>query len=383
MVYKIKTSATTELIFNPIQPEIFPPVFLHKAALLINKNKEPEFTLEAIPEDDPTTLQEIWSGNTEDMFLLDTDTIRGCAVKLKPTSTKEINEVLALTCPGVLYGGGADDYIDRKHSRKFIKYFGKENRRELIRYYKRMHGKNRVECLPQDFEPILAETYGVILYRRQVIDIFRCIAKYSDEELNDLRITLEQCDPGGIADHRKRFVSGVKQAGIVGAAGEALFAKLSRFSRYDFFDAWQAAEYGRLAYYSAYMKTHYPDEYYAALGKSLPQIIQPFAQYSEKARHLATETTASLAYLAHGVEIKIAGMLCSLKLINTKKNETVAFAALEDLDGSVELLFYPEVYKTAIDFLHVESLVLITGTANVGEASTMIIVSDISPLPTS
>jgi len=274
-VYEVKTSETTEMAFNPIQSEIIPPAFLHKAALLINKNKEPEITIEAIPEDDPTTLQEIWSGNTEDMFLLDTDTIRGCAVKLKPTSTNEIREVLALTCPGVLYGGGVDDYIDRKYGRKFIKYFGKENRRELIGYYKRMHGKNRVECLPLDFEPILAETYGVILYRCQVVDIFRCIAKYSDEELNDLRITLEQCDPGGIANHRERLITGVKRAGIVGAAGEALFAKLSRFSRYDFFDAWQAADYGRLAYQSAYLKTHYPDEYYAALGKSLPQIVHP------------------------------------------------------------------------------------------------------------
>ena len=109
MVYKIKTSETTELVFNPIQPEIIPPAFLNNAALLITKNKEPEFTLEAIPEDDPVTLQEIWSGNTEDMFLLDTDTVLSCAIRFKPTSTSEIREVFALTCPGVLYGGGQND----------------------------------------------------------------------------------------------------------------------------------------------------------------------------------------------------------------------------------------------------------------------------------
>lgn len=119
-------------------------------------------------------------------------------------------------------------------------------------------------------KPILKNTSGVVLYRKQVVEIARVIAGYTQDELNVLSILLAECKPGEINSHRKRFVDGAVSDWIDVPTAEAIFKQIAYFSSYDYLDDWQAAEHAHLAYRSAYMRHHYPEDYQAALDCTRP-----------------------------------------------------------------------------------------------------------------
>lgn len=133
-----------------------------------------------------------------------------------------------------------DDFIDRKHGRKKVVY-----------------------DLPQ-LEPILKDTYGVIVYQEQVMQISRVLAGYSLGQADLLRRAMGKKDPEVMAKEKIPFLDGAEKQGIDGKKAEAIFDLMAKFAEYGFNKSHSAA-YALVAYQTAYLKTHYPVEFMAAL----------------------------------------------------------------------------------------------------------------------
>lgn len=253
------------------------PVYLVEAAHLIMMNREPGFDLDSIPEDDLYILGEICTGHNDGVYLLEREGAECFIVTLAPTSIAGIIDAIALDCPGPLMAGNTFDFIERKQN-------------NLPPLY-----------IHPMLKPILKGTYGVVLYRKQVVEIAKVIAEYTQDELNELRMLLAECKPGEINSHRKRFVDGTVSDWIDVPTAEAIFKQIAYFSSYDYLDEWQAAEHAHLAYRSAYMRHHYPEDYQAALDNTrldrktinetieAPERLNPLVSRLIKAKHVGQE----------------------------------------------------------------------------------------------
>ena len=228
-----------------------PPPYLLEAAFLIGKNKAPDLVFDTIPENDDYIFDELILGSVEGVYLLEKYGAQCFTQLLEPRCISDLIYVLALDSPGPLLSGALSEYIDRNSPDMPISF---------------MHAK---------LKSILRNSYGAILYRNQVIEIAKVIAGYSGEELEYLRMTLESCDPGGISNHRYKFVTGAGENLIDQPTAESIFKRIAFFSRYDFRDEWQAADHALLSYRSAYLKFHYPEEYLTAFDNCNRSKVQP------------------------------------------------------------------------------------------------------------
>jgi DNA polymerase-3 subunit alpha len=164
-------------------------------------------------------------------------------VRIKPECFEDLIAVLALYRPGPLDSGMAEQYIKRKN------------------------GKEPIRMLHPLLQPILEETYGVIVYQEQVMQIAQRLARYTLGEADILRRAMGKKDPDEMASQRERFIHGSSKNGIsVKKAGE-IFDQMETFARYGFNKSHSAA-YALISYQTAYMKAHYPVEFMAALMTS-------------------------------------------------------------------------------------------------------------------
>lgn len=221
-----------------------PPAYMLEAAYLIDMNKQPGFDFDSIPEDDPYIFQEICIGNNDGVYLLERKGVECFVAALAPTSIAGIIDVIVLDRPGPLLVGVTADFIERKQSNLPPQY---------------IHPK---------LKPILRNSCGVVLYRKQVIEIAGVIAGYTQNEQNELRMLLEECKPGELISHKKRFIDAAVGNWVDVSTAEAIFKQIAYYSKYDYFDEWQASDHALLAYRSAYMKHHYPEEYQTALDNT-------------------------------------------------------------------------------------------------------------------
>jgi len=148
--------------------------------------------------------------------------------------------LMALYRPGPLGSNMIDDFINGKHGKGKINYF-----------------------LPQ-LEPILRETYGVILYQEQVMKIAQVLAKYTMGEADELRKAVGKKKPELMAKHNAKFVEGAIANGVEPKMAKKLFGLIDKFGGYGFNKSHSAA-YAMIAYQTAYLKSHYPVEFMAAL----------------------------------------------------------------------------------------------------------------------
>ncbi|WP_243371734.1 DNA polymerase III subunit alpha [Geotalea sp. SG265] len=213
---------------------------IHNAVKLIRAGKNPDFDIAALRDDDEETYKLLQSGNTTGVFQLESSGMQGLLVKLKPSCFEDIIAVCALYRPGPLGSGMVDDFIDRKHGRKKVVY-----------------------DLPQ-LEPILKDTYGVIVYQEQVMQISRVLAGYSLGQADLLRRAMGKKDPEVMAKEKIPFLAGAEKQNIDPKKAEAIFDLMAKFAEYGFNKSHSAA-YALVAYQTAYLKTHYPVEFMAAL----------------------------------------------------------------------------------------------------------------------
>ena len=202
--------------------------------------KKPDFDISLLRDDDEESYKLLQSGNTTGVFQLESSGMKELLVKLKPSCFEDIIAVCALYRPGPLGSGMVDDFIERKHGRKKTVY-----------------------DLPQ-LEPILKDTYGVIVYQEQVMQISRSLAGYSLGGADLLRRAMGKKDAEQMAKERDKFLEGADKLKLDLKKSAAIFDLMAKFAEYGFNKSHSAA-YALVAYQTAYLKAHYPVEFMAAL----------------------------------------------------------------------------------------------------------------------
>ena len=197
-------------------------------------------TQDSIPLDDAETYQLFSEGLTSGVFQFESKGMRDICRRYKPERLEDLCALNALYRPGPIQGGMIPDFIDRKHGRKPVSYL-----------------------LPE-IEPLLKETYGVIVYQEQVMQIANVVAGYSLGEADLLRRAMGKKKAEVMAEHRAKFLGGASERGFPEAVSSKLFDLMEQFAGYGFNKSHSAA-YGFLAYITAYLKTHHTVEFMAAL----------------------------------------------------------------------------------------------------------------------
>jgi DNA polymerase-3 subunit alpha len=213
---------------------------IKQALDLIYQTTKTEIDISQIPLDDKAVYRLCGEGRTTGVFQLESSGMKEYLKSLKPETFKDLVGMVALYRPGPLGSNMVNDFIKGKHGEIEINYF-----------------------FPQ-LEPILKETYGVILYQEQVMKIAQTLADYSMGEADELRKAMGKKKIEVMAKHRDRFVTGAMKKGIKRRAADNLFSLIEKFGGYGFNKSHSAA-YAMIAYQTAYLKVHYPVQYMAAL----------------------------------------------------------------------------------------------------------------------
>jgi len=214
------------------------------AVNIIKRTKGIELNISDLPLDDRETYQLLCSGNTIGIFQLESRGMRSLVKDLKPTKFEEIMDLLALYRPGPIESGMVEDFVKRKHKQVEVKY-------EL-----------------PELEPILRETHGAIIYQEQVMEIASKIAGYTLAQADVLRDAMGKKKEKEMHAQRERFIEGAKSRGFSENKATHLFTLCSKFAGYGFNKS-HSASYSVISYQTAYLKTHYPVEFMAALLTSV------------------------------------------------------------------------------------------------------------------
>ena len=204
--------------------------------------KHPSFDITKIPHDDKKTFDLLCAAQTDGVFQLESGGMRQVLSKLAPTCLEDIIACVALFRPGPM--DSIDTFIARKHGEASIEY--------------------RIPSLAS----ILDVTYGCIVYQEQVMQICRLLAGYSYAKADNVRRAMSKKKEEAMAAERDDFIRGCTQNGVPAADAEAVFEEMAGFAKYAFNKS-HATAYGILSYRTAYLKAHYPAEYFSALLTSV------------------------------------------------------------------------------------------------------------------
>jgi DNA polymerase-3 subunit alpha len=210
---------------------------LQKALELIKRGRGIEVDLQKLPLDDAKTFELLAKADTAGVFQLEGAGVRESLKRLKPDRFEDIMAMTALYRPGPM--DNIPTYINRKH------------------------GDEPVDCLHPMLEPILKETYGVIIYQEQVLQIAQVMAGYSLGQADILRKAMGKKDKAIMARQQAEFVAGAVKRGVKQAEAAYIFELVDKFAGYGFNKAHTAA-YAHVAYYTAYLKAHFREEFLAA-----------------------------------------------------------------------------------------------------------------------
>lgn len=210
---------------------------IKNAIELIQENHGIEIDIDAIDIEDQKTFELISRGQTTGIFQFESPPMREYLRKLQPRSLKDLAAMNALYRPGPM--DFIDDFIDRRFGRKEVTF-----EHPVI-------------------EPILKETYGIIVYQEQVIQIANKMAGMSLAEADILRRAMGKKDQKAMAEQKVKFLKGAKEKGIPDKAAERVFAVIDKFANYGFNKSHSVA-YSYVAYQTAYLKAHYTPEFLAA-----------------------------------------------------------------------------------------------------------------------
>lgn len=192
---------------------------------------------------DIKTFEFLCSGNTTAVFQLESRGMRELTIKLQPNRFEDLIAIGALYRPGPLQSGMVDDFIDRKRGKKAIKY-------------------------PHpDLEPILNNTYGVIVYQEQVMQIAQVLAGYTLGSADLLRRAMGKKKSEEMAKQREIFISGAVARGVDSEKASSIFDLMEKFSKYGFPKP-HAAAYALITYQTAWLKKYYTAEFMAAVLSS-------------------------------------------------------------------------------------------------------------------
>ena len=196
-------------------------------------------------------------GRTEAVFQFESSGMQEICRKLKPKGVEDLAALNALYRPGPLDGGMVDEFILRHHGKKSVRY------------------------LVPEMKDILSNTYGIIVYQEQIMQLAQRLAGYTLSEADLMRRAMGKKKREEMAVHEEKFINGAIERGIKKEKAEKIFSLMAQFSDYGFNRSHSVA-YAYLAFQTAYLKAHFPEHFYAAVLSSEAQDAAKVFKYSKE-----------------------------------------------------------------------------------------------------
>ncbi|HLJ88402.1 MAG TPA: DNA polymerase III subunit alpha [Candidatus Angelobacter sp.] len=288
------------------------------AIKLIAQRGQP-IDLDKVPLDDAPTYEKVFhTGLTSGIFQFESGGMTDVLRRYKPNTLGDLTALNALYRPGPIQGGMIDDFIERKWGRRKVEY-------EL-----------------PELEQLLKETLGVIVYQEQVMQIANVLAGYSLGEADILRRAMGKKNPEEMAKQRKRFVDGALERDFPEKRVVKIFDLMEQFAGYGFNKSHSAA-YALLAYHTAFLKTHYPVEFMAALLTSQTGNTDNVVKYINECREMGIpveppDINVSDAYFTpHDSAIRFG--LAAVKNVGRNAIESIVQARSKSKTGKFASIF--------------------------------------------
>ncbi len=237
---------------------------IENAMNFIKRDHDPLFDIEAIDLEDKNVFDFISKGETTGVFQLESSGMIDLCKRIAPGSIDDISAINALYRPGPLESGMVDEFIEIKHGRKLTQY-----------------------PFPT-LEPVLKDTYGVIIYQEQVMNVARIVAGYTLGQADMLRRAMGKKKVEEMAHHREIFLKGAGERGYNIDKANDLFDKMEKFAEYGFNKS-HAVAYSVISYQTAFLKNYYPSQFFAALLSSELGNMDKVTQYISDAKHFEIE----------------------------------------------------------------------------------------------
>ena len=306
---------------------------IDEALRLLKDRKGVELKPEELPLDDEKTFGLLSRGLTSGVFQFESEGMRDILRRYHPERLEDLIALNALYRPGPIQGGMVSDFIERKHGRKKVSYDFAE------------------------LKDLLEETYGVIVYQEQVMQIANRIAGYSLGEADLLRRAMGKKKAEEMAAQRERFMKGAEEKGFPKRKVAKLFDLMEQFAGYGFNKSHSAA-YGFVAYVTAYLKAHYPVFFMAALLSSESGNMAKVAKYISECRDmdiriLPPDFNSGFWNFTPATDEEILFGLGAIK--NLGKNAVAAIIAAREEVGTFESLFH---FAESVDWQNVNKRML-------------------------
>ncbi|EKK0829941.1 DNA polymerase III subunit alpha [Campylobacter lari] len=312
---------------------------IDNAIKLVKKRYGKDVIWEKIDMNDPKVYKTIQSGNTLGIFQIESGGMQSLNARLKPERFEDLIAVLALYRPGPLDSGMVDDFIDIKHGRKAATYAF------------------------EDLKPILENTYGVIVYQEQVMQIVQKIGGFSLGGADNVRRAMGKKKREILDNLKAEYLEGAKKQGYDEKKADDLFELILKFAEYGFNKSHSAA-YALITFQTAYLKTYYPSEFMAALLTSEENNVDKVAKYIEEMKRMnikllppsvnkaqrefsATKLEDGSEAIIYGLgAIKSVGIPAIENIISIRKEE-----GFSDFDDFISLIDPSKINKKTIENL--------------------------------
>ena len=242
------------------------------AIQMIDARGETALDIERLPLDDPEVFRMLQSGDTTAVFQLESRGMKELIKNLRPDCFEDIIALVALFRPGPLQSGMVENFIDRKHGREPLAYPDAQYQHEWLK-------------------PILEPTYGIILYQEQVMQIAQVLAGYTLGGADLLRRAMGKKKPEEMAKQRSVFEEGAAAQGIDPMLAIKIFDLVEKFAGYGFNKSHSAA-YALVSYQTAWLKTHHPAEFMAAVMSSEIDNTDKLLTFRDEAKRMGLTVQA-------------------------------------------------------------------------------------------
>jgi DNA polymerase-3 subunit alpha len=231
---------------------------ISEAIKIIKRTRGIEVEIDKIPIDDKKTYDLLSNAESTGVFQLESSGMRDLLKKFKPEKFEDLIAILALFRPGPMGSGMLDDFISRKH------------------------GKIKIQYDHPNLEPILKDTYGIIVFQEQVMRIASTLAGFSLAQADSLRRAMSKKTPEVMTEARRHFMEGCIKGSINRRIADKIFNQIEYFAGYGFNKSHSAA-YAMISYRTAHLKANYPVEFMTALLTSEKDNTDKIALYIDEA----------------------------------------------------------------------------------------------------
>ncbi len=298
---------------------------IDQAVKLIQLNRGQTVEPKNFPLEDPKTYQLLCSAQTMGIFQLESSGMRDLLRKMQPECFEDLISLLALYRPGPMGSGMLDDFIARKKNNSLIRYDHKK------------------------LEPILKDTYGIMVFQEQIMQIASALAGFSLAQADLLRRAMGKKIPEVMEKQRSNFIKGCVHNGIKESVAGKIFDQIEYFSGYGFNRSHSAA-YAVISFRTAYLKANYPVEFMCALLTSERDNTDKIVEYVNESEHMGIEIlppdineSDALFKVVDGKNIRF-GLLAvknvgkgAVESITESRRTAGRFKSLEDLCRRIDL----------------------------------------------